>query len=255
MERAALNGTTWTYTPQANLPIGHYRLRVRAQDVVGNIRSLLPFELNVIEAGIEGLVALNDGPTALGEPATLSATITVGSNTTFTWDLGDGTRATGAEVTHTYQAAGEYLATVTARNRQGIFIAQTTVMVQEPIAGLTASNDGPTTLGEVTTFTATVAAGSNLTFTWELGDGSTATGAEVTHTYQAAGEYLATVTVFNQVSQALTETTVLVTVGEVPTSTPTSTPTATPTSTPTATPRSIPSDETVRQIFLPIIRG
>jgi photosystem II stability/assembly factor-like uncharacterized protein len=66
------------------------------------------------------------------------------------------------------------------------------------IAGLAAANDSPTRLHRTTTFTATVTAGSNITYTWDFGDGSpTVTGKVVTHTYAHYGSFTATVTTAN----------------------------------------------------------
>ena len=70
-------------------------------------------------------------------------------------------------------------------------------VVDEPIAGLEAHNDSPTTLGETTTLSATVTAGTNVTYEWALGDGETATGQTVMHVYPAVGTYTATVTATN----------------------------------------------------------
>ena len=77
-----------------------------------------------------------------------------------------------------------------------------------PIAGLVASNDGPTPLGGVTTLTATVTAGSNVSYTWAFGDGAIGSGQVVTHTYPAAGLYTAVVTASNSVSVLTATTTV-----------------------------------------------
>jgi len=55
-----------------------------------------------------------------------------------------------------------------------------------PISGLSATNDSPTLLGSAATFTAT-AAGSNVTYQWNFGDGSTATGVTASHAFQSIG--------------------------------------------------------------------
>ncbi len=68
-----------------------------------------------------------------------------------------------------------------------------------PILSLTADNSSPTTLGQTTFFTAT-ASGSNVVYAWDFGDGQTAAGATVSHTYAAAGAYTARVTATNGVS-------------------------------------------------------
>ena len=70
--------------------------------------------------------------------------------------------------------------------------------IEAPITGLAAQSDSPTLLGEITTFTATVSGGSNITFTWNFGDDSAlGNGANVTHTYAEPGEYTVTVTASN----------------------------------------------------------
>ena len=84
------------------------------------------------------------------------------------------------------------------------------VIAEEPIAGLAAHNDSPTTLGETTTLSATITAGTNVTYEWDLGDSGTATGQTVMHVYPAVGTYTATVTATNSVSQAVAQTVVVI---------------------------------------------
>ncbi len=86
--------------------------------------------------------------------------------------------------------------------------AQIIVLVEEPIAGLAATNTSPTMLGLPTVLTATVTNGSSIVYQWALGDGSWADGAVVTHTYPAAGVYTATVVAQNHVSE-MTATTIV----------------------------------------------
>ena len=69
-----------------------------------------------------------------------------------------------------------------------------------PIRDLTALNDSPTPLGSTTTFTATVGAGSNVSYTWSLGNGAVAQGQNVMFAYGTAGFYTAVVTAANAVS-------------------------------------------------------
>ena len=75
--------------------------------------------------------------------------------------------------------------------------AFTVTVGDEPITGLTATNDGPTVLGNLTTLTATIETGTNVTFTWNFGDESTGNGAVATHTYASSGVYTAQVTATN----------------------------------------------------------
>ncbi len=148
---------------------------------------------------LRGLSADNDGPTLIGQPTTLSAFLTDGAS--YAWDLGDGTTADGATVTHVYPAVGVYTAMVVASDSEGALTATTTVIVNDvPITGLVVSGDDPTWLGQPTTFLASIAAGSNVTYAWDWGDGSGVTqsaGGAVAHTYAAPGRYTVTVTASN----------------------------------------------------------
>lgn len=74
------------------------------------------------------------------------------------------------------------------------------------IAGLQATNDGPTALGETTTLSAAVAAGTNITYTWAFGDGGIGSGATATHTYAGVGSYTATVTASNSIGEVAATT-------------------------------------------------
>jgi PKD repeat protein len=175
---------------------------------------------------ISGLVVVNDSPTVLGDTTTFTASVAAGSDVTYTWDLGDGTvgqyvRAVHGEeaswqeeasepfvLTHVYPAVGLYTAVVTASNSVSELTATTAVTVDEAIAGLEAANDSPTVLGESTTLTATVAAGSNATYTWAFGDGEVGSGAVVTHTYTDVAIYSAVVTASNSIGLLTATTTV-----------------------------------------------
>jgi hypothetical protein len=78
------------------------------------------------------------------------------------------------------------------------------------ISGLTAFNDGPTELGMTTALTAVISSGTNVSYTWDFGDGQSASGPLVSHTYAAAGTYTATVTAVNPISSEQAETVVIV---------------------------------------------
>ena len=65
------------------------------------------------------------------------------------------------------------------------------------ISGLTASNDGPTALGQPTQFMATVTNGTNVSYDWDFGDGNSENGAVVEHTYATTGTYTVELTASN----------------------------------------------------------
>jgi PKD repeat protein len=78
------------------------------------------------------------------------------------------------------------------------------------ISNLNAINSGPTTSGQTTYLTAT-ADGSNIGYTWDFGDGSTNSGATVSHNYAQPGLYSAMVTATNGAGSITATTTVSIT--------------------------------------------
>ena len=103
---------------------------------------------------------------------------------------------------NTYEDVGFYTAIVTAVNRVSAVTATTAVTITDiPISGLVATNDSPTALGNTTTLSASVTDGTNATFFWAFGDGTTGNGGLVTHVYPDAGEYTAVVTASNSANE------------------------------------------------------
>jgi PKD repeat protein len=157
-----------------------------------------------VDQAIGGLAASNDGPTVLGDPTQLTASISTGSNVTYEWDFGDGTDGNGVVISHQYASPGTYTAEVTATNSLGQATATTQVQVDESetaISGLSATNNGPTILGNTTQLSASISAGSGVTYEWNFGDGNLGNGQVVFHKYAAAGIYSAEVTATNFLGQ------------------------------------------------------
>jgi hypothetical protein len=90
------------------------------------------FEREVEIEPITGLAAANDSPTLLGETTTLTATVTGGTEISYTWNFDDGTMGAGAVVTHTYTAVGVYTAVVTATNPVSAMTTTTAVTIYLP---------------------------------------------------------------------------------------------------------------------------
>lgn len=149
---------------------------------------------------ITGLAATYDGPTQVGNPTQLQATLTSGSNVSYSWTFGDGVQGSGAIATHTYGAVGHYTATVTAQNELGAVKASVDVeIVDVPIAGLNVmAIRSEQTEGKVD-FTASVSQGTNVVYLWDFGDGSSiiSNGPTISHIYPATAKYTVTVTASN----------------------------------------------------------
>ena len=110
---------------------GTYPAEVTATNSVGQATATTIVQ---VDEAIASLAAANDGPTVLGNPTELTATISNGSNVIYEWDFGDGDSANGAAVSHQYTAPGSYTAEVTATNSLGQETATTIIIIiDEPI--------------------------------------------------------------------------------------------------------------------------
>ncbi len=186
------------FTPTFNYDVNiayYWRVAIRDRDGKEG-----PFTdaMIIVDAPIVGLTASNDSPTEIGDPTHFSAAIQAGSNVSFAWDFGDGNFGSGEHTSHVYEAVGNYVATVTATNLVSTAVATTTVTITDvPITGLVATNDSPTELGNTTTLTATISGGTNVIYSWNFGDGTSAGGRIVTHIYPSVGNFTAMVTASN----------------------------------------------------------
>ncbi len=173
--------------------------------------------VRITDEAIAGLSVQNSSPAAVKEVITFTANITAGTNVSYTWHFGDGEQVSGtSEVSRVYPQAGTYTATVEASNSTNSLTATTRVTItDEAIAGLSVQNS-PVTLNEVVTFTANIAAGTNVNYIWDFGDGARAVGQEVPHVYRQAGTYTVRVEASNSINTLTATTVVSITPSERP---------------------------------------
>ena len=88
----------------------------------------------------------------------------------------------------------------------------TTNVLPQPLAGLSAASDSPVEVNKTAALSATITAGTHITYDWDFGDGAQAAngGPVVSHVYSATGLYTAIVTASNAVSVMTATTTVWV---------------------------------------------
>ena len=140
-----------------------------------------------------------------GSPIAFSGTASDPDNDplTVTWDFGDGSSGTGLSPAHTYSAGGSFTAVISADDgRGGHATASASVTVTTPPPPnrpplVNAGGPYSGTAGQSIAFAATGSDpdGDALAFSWDFGDGLPAVaGAQVSHSYAAAGTYVATVT-------------------------------------------------------------
>jgi PKD repeat protein len=126
-----------------------------------------------------------------------------GAILSYTWDFGDGTTDRGINVSHSYSPAGTYNVTLTVTDDDGLSDTSTyTLLIEEQVVNQppVAVISGPTNalVGEPLTFNGSGSSDSDgaiVDYTWAFDDGSSASGVNVEHTFQAIGDYLVTLTV------------------------------------------------------------
>src|SRR5207244_2496041 len=110
----------------------------------------------------------------------------------WSWNFGDGQTATQQNPSHTYAAGGSYTVTLTVKDNQNASSspASKTVNVSAPNQPPTAAFT-PSCTGLTCTFTdqSSDPDGTVASWSWNFGDGQTATQQNPSHTYAAGGSY------------------------------------------------------------------
>ena len=120
-----------------------------------------------------------------------------GSIVSWDWDFGDGSSASGEVVSHTYAEVGSYTVTLTVTDNDGA-TGSTSETVDAgnplPIANFSA-NQVFGTLDVDFDGSASSDNGSVVSWDWDFGDGNTASGEVVSHTFASLGTFSVTLTV------------------------------------------------------------
>ncbi len=150
-------------------------------------------------SGVAPLTVVGDGSLSFSEDSRIAEYI---------WDFGDGTKAFGPIVSHTYTRGGTFRVTLTvydARGLKGTREAQVTVEFPKPTPDFSFAPPLPGTY-ETIRFDASASQSPNgkiLRYMWAFGDGTSAESADpvVEKSYQYGGTYLVTLSVEDEVGQ------------------------------------------------------
>ncbi|XP_049320596.1 polycystin-1 isoform X1 [Astyanax mexicanus] len=127
----------------------------------------------------------------------------------YTWDFGDATLEVEGlhdKISHSFIEAGVYNVSVTADNTLSQLRAWMIVEIIETISGVQLSYNGPNELNTLTQISGRVSSGSDLRWTFDLGDGTLfkdLSRSSISHVYKTTGNYSVQVTVSNAVSRVI----------------------------------------------------
>ena len=110
---------------------------------------------------------------------------------TYAWDFGDGETASGESVSHTYADDDDYTVTVTVSDGEAEDTASDTVEIANLAPTLSVVGPGSGSEGQERSFEADTndVEADTVSVTWDFGDGETASGDVVSHTWPDDGSY------------------------------------------------------------------
>jgi PKD repeat protein len=133
-----------------------------------------------------------------GETVVFTGTASGSDPLSYDWAFGDGAGASGAVVTHSYAAGGDYTVALTASNGCGAQSVTSTVSICQAVYGASYTWTPMTpTVGDLVSFHGLASGSAPIAYDWAFGDGTTGSGQDVTHTYGAPGAYTIVLTATN----------------------------------------------------------
>jgi PKD repeat protein len=155
-------------------------------EILVTVQSAAQPKIDCRDAVPVGVAVVFDGSGSSGEGAEIEA---------WRWDFGDEKDAQGETVTHAYDRAGRYTVTLTTKTAKGgacPAVSTTHVVVVNDPPTADAGEDQLVGVDQLVTLSADGSRdpdGAIVTYEWDLGDGSTASGIQVRHRYRRAGTY------------------------------------------------------------------
>ncbi len=197
---AATPNVTYTY-----LSAGNFTATATLTDSAGDslVRITGIEVLGAVSAAATANVSVGAAPFLVGFTGSASGGL---GPYVYAWTYGDGASGVGASSSHTYASPGTYSAVLNVSDAYGrSSLASLTIELVAPLVAAASATPfaGPAPLP--VTFSSAPSGGlAPFTYTWNFGDGGTGAGAQPSHTYSAAGNYTATVSISDALGEVAT---------------------------------------------------
>lgn len=178
-------------------PSGEYNLTLLVSNTFENLTQLVPVSVRPTLPAVA--VAVDSAVLVAGRPVTFSPhPLPSPGGVLYTWDFGDGSPAVTQHqpmINHTYTSRGTYHVHLEVNNTVSSVAACTSVRIFEELRGLAVSLSPAVEQGMPVVVSATLESGDNVTWTFDMGDGTVLTGPEavVEHVYLQAQNCTVTV--------------------------------------------------------------
>jgi len=199
---------------------GEYEVELVVSDTYGETSRMTRAILVTAPENETPTAAFSAAPTSGQAPlvVTFNASASAdpdGTITSYAWDFGDGGTATGVTALHTFASQGAYVVQLTVTDDGGATDSSTAAILatapgnQVPVASFTADplkGFVPLTVD----FDASASYdpdGSIVAYQWDFGDGDSASGATVAHTFATFGIYTVVLTVIDNSGAPAMDTT------------------------------------------------
>ena len=182
---------------------GNYTVALTVSNSAGSSTTTKTNYIKVTATTIKPVASFTSNVTSGKVPLNVAFTDkSTGTPAAWKWTFGDGTTSTAKNPIHKYSKAGNYTVALTVSNAAGSntttktnYIKVSGTSSQAPVAAFSASpTSGNTPLNVTFTDSST---GSPTTWSWNFGDGTSATVKNPVHTYSTAGSYSVTLKVSN----------------------------------------------------------
>ena len=163
---------------------GIYTVQQVASNYCGNADTLT-YTLTVCGSVVSQFAVAGNGQTRV-----FNAGASIGAGLSYSWSFGDGFTATGSNPTHSFANPGVYIVSLVVTDACGIAASSS----QNVSICTTVQPSFTSSAASALSFNFSAQPAGLSSYSWDFGDGTTASGAMTSHTYGSAGTFAVTLT-------------------------------------------------------------